>query len=108
MDNRTSRLDRVFFHPTRVLIVKQLIEAAGGRQSFVDLYKRCDVNNHGTLRSHLKMLQRADYVESAKTFNGVVRLTTVILTETGRRAYQSHIAALTMLMRSPEKREAHA
>jgi DNA-binding HxlR family transcriptional regulator len=108
MDDRISGLDRVFFHPTRVLIVKQLVEAAGGRQSFVELYKRCNINNHGTLRSHLKMLERADYVESAKTFNGVVPLTTVILTETGRRAYQSHIAALTMLMRSPEKREVHA
>jgi len=108
MDDRISGLDRVFFHPTRVLIVKQLVEAAGGRQSFVELYKRCNINNHGTLRSHLKMLERADYVESAKTFNGVVPLTTVILTETGRRAYQSHIAALTMLMRPPEKREAHA
>jgi DNA-binding MarR family transcriptional regulator len=104
MDGESSGLDRVFFHPTRFFIVKQLFEA-GGKQSFVELYKRCNVKNHGTLKSHLKALERADYIECAKSFNGVVPLTTVILTETGRRAYQSHIAALARLV---QMREAHA
>jgi DNA-binding HxlR family transcriptional regulator len=108
MDDGIPKLDRVFFHPTRVLIVRQLIDAAAGRQSFVELYRCCRLSNHGTLRSHLKALERADYVQSAKTFNGLVPLTTIILTESGRRAYQSHIAALAMLVRSPKKLEAHA
>ena len=107
MDDRNSILDRVFFHPTRFFIVKQLVEA-GGKQSFVELYKGCHVKNHGTLRSHLKALERADYVQSVKSFNGVVPLTTVVLTRTGRQAYQSHIAVLANLVRSPENREAHA
>jgi len=107
MDDRISILDRVFFHPTRFLIVRQLAEA-NGRLSFVELYRRCNLKNHGTLAAHLRRLERVGYIDCAKSFNGVVPLTTVILTETGRRAYQSHIAALAMLARSPEKREAHA
>jgi hypothetical protein len=107
MDDRISGLDRVFFHPTRFLIVKQLAEA-NGKQSFVELYTRCNLKNHGTLAAHLRPLERVGYIECAKSFNGVVPLTTVVLTRTGRQAYQSHIAVLANLVRSPENREAHA
>jgi DNA-binding HxlR family transcriptional regulator len=107
MDERIYALDRIFFHPTRFLIVKQLAEA-NGKQSFVELYTRCNLKNHGTLAAHLRPLERVGYIECAKSFNGVVPLTTVTLTGTGRRAYQSHIAGLNMLVRSPETREAHA
>jgi DNA-binding transcriptional ArsR family regulator len=107
MDDRVSILDRVFFHPTRFLIIKKLAEA-NGKQSFVELYTRCNLKNHGTLAAHLRPLERVGYIRCAKSFNGVVPLTTVILTGTGRRAYQSHIAAMTRLMRCPENMEAHA
>jgi DNA-binding HxlR family transcriptional regulator len=105
-DRISSILDRTFFHPTRFFVIRQLVEA-GGKQSFVELFKGCNVKNHGTLRSHLKALERAGYVESVKSFNGVVPLTTVFLTETGRRAFQSHVLVLADLVRSPENGEAH-
>lgn len=52
----------------------------------------------GNLSTHLRKLEDAGYVEQVKSFEARKPLTTVHLTDTGRKAFQSYLDALKPLL----------
>ena len=53
----------------------------------------------GNLASHLKGLEAATYISVQKSFNGRKPLTRYKVTRQGRKAFETHIAALEKLIR---------
>jgi DNA-binding MarR family transcriptional regulator len=52
----------------------------------------------GNLASHLRHLENADYIQVAKSFAGRKPLTTYAATETGKKAFRSHLEFLEHLI----------
>jgi DNA-binding MarR family transcriptional regulator len=53
----------------------------------------------GNLASHLKQLEKNDYVSFTKTFHDRKPLTQYRATDAGRKAFQRHLAALESLLK---------
>ncbi len=53
----------------------------------------------GNLSSHLRGLEKAGFIRVSKTFAGRKPQTTYAMTSKGRRAFESHLAALEALIR---------
>jgi DNA-binding MarR family transcriptional regulator len=52
----------------------------------------------GNLSTHVVKLEEAGYVRTKKSFAGKKPLTTVVMTDAGRRAYAAYLAQLKRLL----------
>lgn len=94
----TEELDPLIHVPARLRIVATLAALPDGDTlSFTRLQDMIGLTP-GNLITHLRKLEDADYIESAKTGNGRASLTSVALTRRGRTALASYTAALRALI----------
>lgn len=66
---------------------------------FNSLKEFLDVTD-GNLASHLKALEKEEYISVVKTFIGKKPNTQYHLTDTGKKAFNDHLKALEKLIRS--------
>ena len=91
-------LDPLIHVPTRLRIVATLAALPDGDTlSFTRLQDMIGLTP-GNLIIHLRKLEEADYINSEKTRNGTVSITTVALTGTGRAALGAYTRALRDLL----------
>ena len=88
-------LDRLIHEKMRLGIVSAL--AVNDSLSFNDLKKLLDASD-GNLSVHARRLEEADYINSTKSSNGTVSITTVALTGHGRAALGTYTQALRNLL----------
>src|SRR6202042_2853015 len=90
----TGELDPLIHVPTRLKIVATLAALPDGDTlSFTRLQDMIGLTP-GNLIIHLRKLEDADYINSEKTRNGTVSITTVALTGHGREALRTYTQAL--------------
>jgi len=78
-----------------ILIVNETV-------SFTELKELLDVTD-GNLASHLKALEKMDYIKFQKTFIGRKPNTKYSVTEQGREAFDKHIKALEKILKMNKK-----
>lgn len=66
---------------------------------FNSLKEFLDVTD-GNLASHIKALEKENFIEAKKTFLGKKPNTKYLMTKTGRKAFDEHIKALEKLIKS--------
>jgi DNA-binding MarR family transcriptional regulator len=94
----TDELDPLIHVPTRLKIVATLAALPDGDTlSFTRLQDLIGLTP-GNLIIHLRKLEEADYINSEKTRNGTVSITTVNLTSQGRTALSAYTQALRDLL----------
>jgi DNA-binding MarR family transcriptional regulator len=94
-------LDPLIHVPARLRILVTLAALNDGDTvSFTRLQDMLELTP-GNLITHLRKLEDADYVSTAKSGNGVASLTTVTLTHLGRAALDAYKAALRDLLAGP-------
>jgi DNA-binding MarR family transcriptional regulator len=94
----TDDLDPLIHVPTRLKIVATLAALPDGDTlSFTRLQDLIGLTP-GNLIIHLRKLEEADYINSEKTRNGTVSITTVNLTSQGRTALSAYTQALRDLL----------
>jgi DNA-binding MarR family transcriptional regulator len=94
----TDELDPLIHVPTRLKIVATLAALRDGDTlSFTRLQDLIGLTP-GNLIIHLRKLEEADYINSEKTRNGTVSITTVALTRHGRTALSTYTQALRGLL----------
>jgi len=91
IDVKIKELDQKIFHPKRILLMSFLI--ALGSVSQGDLKKKCELT-WGELTSHLKQLEKANYVTERQvpTIKGPRSIITV--TQQGIKAYKLTLSQL--------------
>jgi DNA-binding MarR family transcriptional regulator len=91
-------LDPLIHAPARLQIMATLAALpAGDALSFTRLQDMLDLTP-GNLITHLRKLEEADYLTSAKTGNGPASKTSVALTAHGRAALDGYTSALRQLL----------
>ncbi|HEY3906379.1 MAG TPA: transcriptional regulator [Streptosporangiaceae bacterium] len=91
-------LDPLIHVPTRLKIVATLAALPDGDTlSFTRLQDMIGLTP-GNLIIHLRKLEDADYISSDKTRNGTASVTTVALTDHGRKALAAYTQALRDLL----------
>ncbi|HNX36431.1 MAG TPA: transcriptional regulator [Kiritimatiellia bacterium] len=95
--NRFEALDRVFHEPNRMSILSVLCNAPAGLP-FTELRDCCGLTD-GNLNRHVKTLEEEGIVRCTKAFvNGKPR-TTVALTASGSKRFQTYLDALTDVLK---------
>lgn len=89
------QLDRVIHEKGRLAIMSLL--AANPELSFTDLRQLLQMTD-GNLTTHLRTLQEAGYVAVTKSVLNKRPLTTLALTETGRRAFTAYLNVLEKIV----------
>lgn len=91
----TPRFDALIHAPTRLAIVSLLAAAQWADFKFIrDELALSD----SALSKQLSTLESAGYVEIRKTFVGKRPRTSASLSETGRQAFDQHVAALQQMI----------
>jgi DNA-binding MarR family transcriptional regulator len=91
-------LDPLIHVPARLRIVATLAALpVGDALSFTRLQNMLDLTP-GNLITHLRKLEEADYVSTAKNGNGIASHTSVELTGRGRAALDAYTVALRELL----------
>ena len=90
-----ENLDKAFESRVRLGIMSVLTGA--GQADFNTLKSMLGVSD-GNLASHIKALEEMGYVETIKQFIGRKPNTSYSVTESGRKAFSTHIEALTSLL----------
>jgi DNA-binding MarR family transcriptional regulator len=94
----SADLDPLIHAPARLRIVATLAALPeGDTVSFTRLQNVIGLTP-GNLITHLRKLEGAGYIETARNGNGPASRTTVALTHEGRSALQSYTAALRTLL----------
>jgi DNA-binding MarR family transcriptional regulator len=94
----TDALDPLIHVSARLRIVATLAALPDGDAlSFTRLQNMLDLTP-GNLITHLRKLEDARYISTAKTGNGVASLTSVTLTRRGRAALDAYTEALRDLL----------
>lgn len=92
-----TNLNKVFESRVRLGIMSALmVNDSMDFNAFKELLEVTD----GNLASHLKALEKAEFVEVRKTFIGRKPNTSYLITKTGEVAFKQHLAALEKLLRS--------
>ena len=91
-----EQLDKAFENRIRLQIMSVL--AVNERYDFNALKELLDVTD-GNLASHLKGLEKEEYVKVNKTFLGRKPNTSYEATEKGKKAFKAHLDALEQLIR---------
>lgn len=89
-------LNKAFENRVRLGIMSALI--AGEEMDFNRLKEILDVTD-GNLASHLKALEKEEYIMVEKTFVGRKPNTKYMATKTGKQAFAEHIDALEALIK---------
>ncbi|WP_027942697.1 transcriptional regulator [Amycolatopsis taiwanensis] len=99
-----TELDPVIHAPTRLRIMAALaVLAEGDSLSFSRLQHMLDLTP-GNLITHLRKLDEANYITSAKTKGNDGTRTSIHLTHTGRAAFESYSATVQKLLNpTPDK-----
>ncbi len=92
-----SGLNKAFESRIRLGIMSAL--AVNDMIDFNSLKEFLDVTD-GNLASHLKALEKEEYISVVKTFIGKKPNTQYHLTDTGKKAFNDHLKALEKLIRS--------
>ena len=87
--------DKAFENRIRLQVMSVLV--ANESYDFVDFKELLGVTD-GNLASHMKALEKEEYVRVEKTFKGRKPLTTYFATEKGRIAFEKHLSALEKLI----------
>jgi DNA-binding MarR family transcriptional regulator len=95
MKDLIEALDKTFDSRIRLGIMSALM--VNDAVEFNTLKELLDATD-GNLASHLKGLETANYISVQKSFNGRKPLTRYKATRQGRKAFESHIAALEKLI----------
>ncbi len=96
MDNIISGLNKIFESRVRLGIMSILsVNDSADFNGMKQLMQLTD----GNLASHLKALEGAGYIASAKQFVGRKPNTTYTITQEGRRQFKAHIDALEQLLK---------
>ena len=99
-----DRLDPVIHAPARLRIVVTLAALRDGDDlSFTKLQEVIGLTP-GNLITHLRKLEDAGYVTTAKNGSGVTARTSVALTHTGRAALEHYTTVLRQLLDSASPR----
>jgi len=93
---RVSTLNRVFDNRVRLAVMSVL--SVRDETEFNELKKLLGVTD-GNLATHIAVLERHRYLKVKKTFRGKKPRTAYAATETGRRAFAEHVAALEQIIR---------
>jgi DNA-binding MarR family transcriptional regulator len=94
----TDELDPLIHVPTRLRIVATLAALPDGdRLSFTRLQDLLRLTP-GNLVIQLRKLEEAGYLDSEKSRNGSTQLTTVALTDQGRKALRTYTQTLRNLL----------
>jgi DNA-binding MarR family transcriptional regulator len=95
--NSVDSLERVFHEPNRMAILSVLCTARGG-MPFTELRDRCGLTD-GNLSRHLKTLEEEGVVRCVKAFVKGKPRTTVVLTPSGLRRFQTYLDALAAVLK---------
>src|SRR5210317_1692737 len=95
MKGLISDLNKAFDNKVRLGIMSVLVTK--NESDFNGLKEILDVTD-GNLASHLKALEKENYIEVVKQFIGRKPNTKYLVTRSGKLAFQKHINALEMLI----------
>lgn len=90
-------LDKAFDSRVRLGIMSSL--AVNETLDFISLKEYLDVTD-GNLASHLKALEKKEFIGMKKSFIGRKPNTTYFMTKQGKIAFEQHITALEKLIKS--------
>src|SRR5689334_1003938 len=93
--NPFEKLDKAFENRVRLQIMSVLM--VNERYDFNSLKELLDITD-GNLASHLKALEKDEYIIVNKTFLGRKPNTNYAATEKGKDAFKQHLAALEQLI----------
>jgi len=96
MDGILKNINKTFDNRVRLGIMSIL--AVNESATFTRLKELLEVTD-GNLASHLKALEKENYIVVEKSFVGRKPQTTYRITEKGRKAFRLHIEALEKLIR---------
>ena len=97
MKSILSNINKLFENRIRLGIMSVL--SVNQNVSFNSLKELLGITD-GNLASHLKALERNNYLTVSKKFVGRKPNTSYQITEIGRKAFESHIKALEALLKS--------
>ena len=89
--------NKLIHQSTRLRILTRLYVRA--KMDFTDLQEELDLTE-GNLSTHLRKLEKAEYVKLEKTFEERRPRTTYKITKKGRRELKEHIKKLEKLIKS--------
>ncbi len=96
MKDILKELNKAFENRVRLGIMSSLM--VNDVQSFKDLKRLLGVTD-GNLASHLKALEKAEYITYTKSFVDRKPLTSYSATKLGKLAFKKHLAAIERLLR---------
>jgi DNA-binding MarR family transcriptional regulator len=91
-----AKLNKAFESRIRLGIMSIL--SVNESADFITMKQLLNVSD-GNLASHLKALERIEYIQSSKQFVGRKPNTTYMVTENGRKCFKEHLDALERLIR---------
>jgi DNA-binding MarR family transcriptional regulator len=94
--NIIQNLDKAFDNKIRLGIMSVL--SVNSRATFNQLKEELELTD-GNLASHLKALEKAEYVSVTKTFNDRKPNTSYEITEGGKAAFERHLLALEEILK---------
>jgi DNA-binding HxlR family transcriptional regulator len=92
-----EKLDKAFENRIRLQIMSVLV--ANQRYDFNSLKDLLDITD-GNLASHLKVLEKDEYIMVNKSFLGRTPNTNYEATDKGKKAFKNHLDALEQLIKS--------
>jgi DNA-binding MarR family transcriptional regulator len=95
-----EKLDKAFENRLRLQIMSVLM--VNDRYDFNSLKELLDITD-GNLASHLKGLEKEEYITVHKTFLGRKPNTNYEATEKGKKAFKQHLDALEQLIKQQKK-----
>ena len=94
-----AELNETIHQPVRLRVMAALVTLdAGNEVDFTYLRNLLEVTD-GNLGAHLRKLEEAGYIVVNKTFVGRKPRTYVSATDTGRKIFQEHVAALESILK---------
>ncbi|MEN6453942.1 MAG: transcriptional regulator [Prolixibacteraceae bacterium] len=96
MKNLFKQLDKAFENKIRLGIMSVL--AVNSQVSFNELKELLELTD-GNLASHLKYLEKENYIEVHKSFVNRKPNTVYAVTRTGKTAFESHLNALEEIIK---------
>lgn len=96
MKNNFENFDKAFENRVRLQIMSVLV--ANDYYDFNSLKELFDVTD-GNLASHIKALEKENYIQVEKSFIGRKPYTKYLATESGRTAFKLHLQALENLIK---------
>lgn len=96
MKNPFEQLDKAFENRVRLQIMSVLV--VNDRYDFNSLKDLLAITD-GNLASHLKALEKEEYISVNKSFLGRKPNTNYAATDTGKKAFKAHLDALEQLIK---------